>query len=513
MMRALGIDIGGTAVKAAVFDDRGHELGTAGETTPVVTDEPGQVERDLARTWQGILKAIAGACQAARVDPATIDCVATTGHGKGAYLRFAGEAWPSVGIVSSDNRAARLAAELGATEEYRTRILPRVTQPLWPSHSSAMLAWLRRQQPERYGRIEQVLFSKDFVTFMLTGRAHTDFTAATGSGLYRTDDNTVDPLVLAYFGIADLAAALPEALPSHQVVGGVRREVASVTGLRQGTPVIAGLFDVNAAALACAIRPDQDLSLVAGTWNIATAITTRPESFAASWASLAVQSHCIPGQWMVHEGSPTSASNLEWWLRHPFSLAGSPSWDVINDHAARTADTSVLFFPYIYGSPHSPTATGTLLGLQSGTTTGELIRAIYEGIAFQLLEHAEPMLRVVPDIDRLRLAGGLARSRPWLQLVADTFDRPLAVSAANEIGALGAVICGAVGIGAYADYPTAMAQMTGFTDPLEPAPARHDALRRRFERFLSVRRSLSAAWDAAHASGPVASDAPGDTGT
>ena len=497
MQRALGIDIGGTAVKAAVFDHEGRQLGSAGENTPVVTDEPGQVERDLVRTWQGILRAIASACEAAGADPGSIDYVAVTGHGKGAYLRFSGEAWPSVGIVSSDNRAARLAAELGTTEEYRRSILPRVTQPLWPSHSSAMLAWMQRQQPERYARIELVLSSKDFVNCLLTGEIATDYTAATASGLYRTDDSTVDPVVLAYFGLAGLAEALPDAVPSHQVIGGIRHEVASATGLRQGTPVIAGLFDVNAAAIACAIRTDQDLSLVAGTWNIATATTAQPELFAPSWESLAVQSHCVPGQWMVHEGSPTSASNLEWWARHLFGFAGSATWEAINAEAERTTDTSVLFFPYIYGSPRDPNASGTLLGLQSGTTAGAVIRAIFEGIVFQLLEHAEPIRRVLPGIELLRLAGGIKRSRPFVQLVSDAFDRPVSVSAADEIGALGAVVCGAVGIGLHAGYPDAMARMTAFADPVEPDAERHQALQRRYERFLAVRRSLTVAWESA----------------
>jgi L-xylulokinase len=436
--------------------------------------------------------------QGGRLRP-TIDYLAATGHGKGAYLRFAGDAWPTLGIVSSDNRAARLAAELGATEAYRSSILARVTQPLWPSHSSVMLAWLRRERAERYGRIDLVLSSKDFVNCMLTGEASTDDTAATASGLYRTDDSTIDPVVLEYFGLADLAGALPEAAPSHHVIGGVRREVASATGLRQGTPVVAGLFDVNAAAIACAIRPDQDMSLVAGTWNIATSVTRRPELFEPSWGSLAVQRHCVPGEWMVHEGSPTSASNLEWWVRRLFSLGGTASWNLINEHAGRTADTSVLFFPYIYGSPGDPNATGTLLGLQSGTSADDVIRAIVEGIAFQLFEHAEPMLRIVPDIEQLRLAGGIKRSRPFVQLVADVFDRPVSVSASDEIGALGAVICGAVGVGWSTDYEAAMARMTAFADPVEPDPERHQALRRRFERFLGVRRALAVAWGAAQA--------------
>lgn len=498
MKHGLGVDIGGTAVKASVFDRNGRELGTAGVVTPVITDEPGKVERDLESTWAGILHVISDACAAAGVSPSTIDFIAGTGHGKGAYLRFAGDRWPTVGIVSNDNRAAGLARELGSAPGYLQDILPRITQPLWPSHSSAMLAWLRREQPERYGRIDQVLFSKDFITYMLTGKACTDHTAATASGLYRTDTNEIDSEVLRYFGVEALENALPEAFPSHEVVGGVRREVAEATGLREGTPVVAGLFDVNAAAIASAIAADREMSLVAGTWNIATATTTDPVLFRDSWNTLSVQTHCIPGEWMIHEGSPTSAGNLEWWVQRLFNLGGDTSWDVINGHVEGVEKTSVLFFPYIFGSPGDPRSTGTLLGLQSGTTTGEVIRAIYEGISFQLLEHAEPILGVLPGIEQVRLAGGVKRSRPWTQLITDVFNRPLFVSPAEEIGALGAVICGAVGTGEYPGFPEAIRSMTSFQDPLQPDAAKHEALRQRYETFLRVRETLQDTWEAAH---------------
>jgi L-xylulokinase len=451
----------------------------------------------LARTWQGILTSITRACEAAGVSPGSINYIASTGHGKGAYLRFAGEQWPSVGIVSNDNRAARLAQKLGSSAAYQSDIIPRITQPLWPSHSSAMLAWMKQEQPDRFHRIDQVLFSKDFINCMLTGVAATDYTCATASGFYRTDTNQVDPEVLRFFGIPELEAFLPPALPSHEVMGTVLPEVARATGLKEGTPVVSGLFDVNAAAIACAIRQDRDMSLVAGTWNIATATTARPEQFASSWQSLAVQSHCIPGEWMIHEGSPTSASNLEWWVQRIFNIAGTTSWDTINRHVAETRDTSVLFFPYIYGSPGNPQSTGTLMGLNSGTTTGEVLRGIYEGITFQLLEHAQPTLQVIPSIDHLRLAGGIKRSRPWVQLVTDTFNTSLSVSPTDEIGALGAVICGAVGTGFYRDYPSAIAAMTTFEEPLQPNGEQHEILNRRYETFLRTRDALNGAWDAA----------------
>lgn len=496
MNYCLGIDIGGTTVKASVFDGNGHELGTAAANTAVIADEPGKVERDLSSTWKGILEVISGSCERAGVHPSKIDFVSTTGHGKGAYFQFAGDEWPSVGIVSNDTRAARLAASMGRSEEYARVVLPRVTQPLWPSHSSAMLAWMKREQPERFKRIERVLFSKDFITTMLTGRHVTDYTVATGSGIYGTDDNQVDRDVLRFFGLTELEGALPPAVPSHEVVGTVRGEVATATGLREGTPVTAGLFDVNAAALACAVEADREMGLVVGTWNIALATTTAPEEFQSSWADLAVQAHCIPGQWMIHEGSPTSASNLEWWVQKLFNLSGPVTWDRINELVAATEKTGVWFFPYIFGSHGNPNATGTLLGLRSDTSPGEVIRAIYEGITCQLKEHTVPITDQMKQIAHLRLAGGAKRSAPWVQMITDAFNLPLSVSPTEEIGALGAVISGAVGVGAYPDYPAAVQGMTVTGEAVQPQRGPHAYLHDRFQQFIRVRTALDGAWDA-----------------
>ncbi len=500
MNHCIGIDIGGTTVKASVFDLAGTELGTASAHTPVATDEVGKVERDLTLTWKAIVDVVIRARERARVAASSIAFVSTTGHGKGAYLRFAGDEWPSVGIVSSDNRARAVAERLGSTEEYKKTILPKVTQPLWPAHSSALLAWLRTEQPERYKRIDRVLFAKDFVTAMLTGRTCTDYTDATGSGLYRTRDHMIDDNLLDYFGLSALRSALPTAVPSHETVGGLRKGAADATGLVEGTPVVAGLFDVNAAALASAVKADEELGLVVGTWNIAEALTTAPERFSRSWNRIAVQSHCTPGEWLIHEGSPTSAGNLEWFVRTMFTRSGENIYEEINRHVETTARASAMFFPYIYGSHGNLDASGTFIGLKSGTTTGEVLRAIYEGITFQLYEHASLIRETAPGVRHLRLAGGAKRSRPWVQLIADVFGLPVSVSPTEEIGALGAAMCGAVGVGAYRSYADAVHGMTRFNDPIQPNRAEYAALQRRYELFLAVRERLSDVWETFNAS-------------
>ena len=184
-------------------------------------------------------------------------------------------------------------------------------------------------------------------------------------------------------------------------------------------------------------------------------------------------------------------------MQRIFSLGTTPSWEVINHAVQDARSTEVIFFPYMYGSHGDPAATGTLVGIQSDTTAGQVIRGIYEGITFQLREHAQPILEILPGIEHLRLAGGIKRSRPWVQLVADTFNLPLSVSPAEEIGALGAVIAGAVGTGMYPDYPAAIAAMTHFSDPVLPDARAHEDLDRRYRRFLEVRTALGSVWEAA----------------
>lgn len=490
----VGVDLGGTVVKASVFDENGAELGTAGRRTRLISDVPGQAERSIEETRVLTLEAVRDAIEISRVDPKSIAAVGTTGHGKGGYF-FDVEGSPFLGIVSTDTRSIEVSNRLLAAEDFDRAIYDRILQPLWPAHTATILTWLKESQRETYDNIGTLLFAKDVLRYILTDELATEKTDISGSGLWNNRTGGVDEAVLARLGIEEIRNAVPEVLESQQVAGHVTARVASDTGLLEGTPVVGGLFDVTGAALATGVRESDELAAVVGTWAIAEFVSADVSAVLEADGRHVVQAHCVPGQWMVHEASPTSASNLEWFTQALLpDIPEEERFDYCNDVVSRTAETGVTFFPFIFGDDLGANASGTFWGLRAGTGRDEMIRAVYEGIVFQQARHLNTLLDILPPPKRVRFAGGATRSRIWMQMFADVLELPVTVSPATELGALGAAITAAVGVGAYSDFNAAMDAMTGIRDTYEPDYTHGEPLREKQKRFDAAVHDMVEIW-------------------
>jgi L-xylulokinase len=208
--------------------------------------------------------------------------------------------------------------------------------------------------------------------------------------------------------------------------------------------------------------------------------------------------YCIPGYYLMIEGSATSASNLEWFLAQFFEaeaaaakLQGQNLYDVVNRLVAETVpeDTNLLFFPFLYGSNVAPEAAACLIGMRDRYHRGHVLRAIYEGVAFAHKMHLERLLRVRALPEQIRASGGATRSGVWMQTLADVFQLPVEVPEGTELGALGAAICAAVAAGIHPDYAAACAAMVRFARTFRPDPQRltlYQAKYQRYCRFLDV---------------------------
>ena len=208
--------------------------------------------------------------------------------------------------------------------------------------------------------------------------------------------------------------------------------------------------------------------------------------------------YCIPGYYLMIEGSATSASNLEWFLTQFFEaeagaakLPGQNLYDVVNRLVAETApeDTNLLFFPFLYGTNVASAASACLIGLRDRYHRGHVLRAIYEGVAFAHRMHLERLLRVRAMPEQIRASGGATRSGVWMQILADIFQLPVEVPEGTELGALGAAICAAVAVGIQPDYAAACAAMVRFARTFHPDPQRlalYQAKYQRYCRFLDV---------------------------
>jgi L-xylulokinase len=310
----LGVDSGCTMSKAALFDPAGKEIAVASRKTETRTPRPGFIERDAEQAWRSAAAAVREVVGKSGVAPGDVACVACAGHGNGLYLVDKQGRPVRPAILSTDTRAR------GITDRWRAdgvdkAVRPLTMQSIWPAQPNALLAWLKQHEPETLGRAGWVLMCKDYIRFRLTGEIRAELTDMSGTSLMNVGTGAYDAEVLEAFGVADLADLLPPLVRTADVCGGVTAEAAAATGLREGTPVAGGMFDIDACSLSSGLVDERPLCMVAGTWGNNQYVSRTPvvdeDVFMTSCYS-------IPGYYLMLEGSATSASNLEWFVTEFF---------------------------------------------------------------------------------------------------------------------------------------------------------------------------------------------------
>lgn len=209
--------------------------------------------------------------------------------------------------------------------------------------------------------------------------------------------------------------------------------------------------------------------------------------------------YCIDGRYFVHEGSPTSAGNLAWFLRQ-FCADDRQRYAQFNARVAerREQPSGLLFLPYLYGSNLGGNTPGGLIGLSAHHEMADVVQAIYQGIVFSHLIHQERMVQLNPRIERVRMTGGPTQSEVWMQMYADAGNLPLEVVETRQSGCRAAALCAAVGAGEYAGFAEAIAAAPPKLRCYYPATAAHRRLRAQQARYLAVAQALSEVTDANH---------------
>lgn len=463
----LGIDIGNTVVKAVLFDLAGQQVARHGVDGTTLKPAPGMVERPVAELWANARDAIAGCL--AGVDSSRIAAIGLAGHGNGLYL-LDRQGEPLLGIQSLDSRAAAQAREL---DQARGSALHAICgQRPWPAQTPALLAWVKANLPEVYTRSGTLCFAKDIIGRNLTGRSASEVSDMSGAGLLRLPEARYDADLMALYGLTDAMPLLPHLAQPTEVVGHVTPSAARATGLTAGTPVVAGYFDVVASALGSGAVGAGAASIVLGSWSVNQVFADAPARDPGVFMVAAFG----PGRFANMDNSATSAANLEWYAR-TLVERGSHHGDafaLVNDlvgQASMAADDP-MFHPFLYGGRHGAHQRGGFYGLAGWHDEGHLLRALFEGVAFEHRRHVEVLTAAGTPLTEVYLSGGGTRSPHWPQMMADVLGLAVRLGTAEETGALGAAIAAAVGIGLCANEEAAVAAMTRPRAVLAPDPVR-----------------------------------------
>ncbi len=496
MPSLLGIDSGLTVTKAVLFDVDGTPLSVARRRVPQSLPRPRHVERDMDAFWDATADAVAEALQKSGRPASDILAVAATAHGDGVYMLDRDRRPLGPGVLSLDSRAGAV-AEAWIAGPVAEAAIALTGQAPHASAPSAILAWVKANEPERYARIGHVLACKDWLRFCLTGAVGTDRTeASTSFTEVKSQEFSRDALAL--FGLEALWDALPPMARSDEIVGGVSRACAERTGLREGTPVVAGLHDVTASALGVGGLKQGTVAVVAGTYSINETLSSEPR-VDKSWFC---RNGIAPGEWNNMSISPASTANYDWFLdqlcaaeRREAEAGGRSIHDMLRPEidAALARPSTALFHPYLFGSPYGAMASGAFFGLRGWQDRGDMLRAVWEGIAFNHRIHVDHLRDGFP-ISAARLTGGVSRSPAFAQMFANVLGMPVTVTDTDEAAAWGAALCAGVGAGVFTDVNADPRDLDAIARRYTPDPERAAAYETRYALFRDIAQALGPLW-------------------
>ncbi len=494
---AIGLDNGGTVIKAALFDTEGRKLCKASRTTPVFTPKPGYTERNMEYLWECNCACVREVVEKSGVAPGDIEGLAVCGHGKGLYLwgKDGKPAYP--GIVSTDNRAWSYPLKWKESGVYDTwKML--LCQDIMACQQLSLLAWIKDHEPAVYENVQWIFSVKDYIRFRMTGEAYSEVTDISGSGLMDLKNKRIDSDMLKAFGIGESYDSIPPLKYSSDVCGYLTREAAGQMGLIEGIPVAGGMFDIDACAVAADVTSVKEMCTIAGTWSINEYISESP----VLDGTVAMNSlYAIPGFYLIEECSATSAGNLEWFLRnlmdHDPLPEGKNIYDVANGQVEqlKPEDSEVYFLPFLYASNAHPLGKGTFVGLTLYHEKKHMLRAVYEGVVYSHKTHIDKLLLSRKKPEAVRLAGGVVNSRVWVQMFADILELPVETVEGEELGALGCAMAAFIAAGIYKDYNEAAGHMVHVRERIMPDLERSKIYREKYKTYCAVRDALDQVWD------------------
>jgi L-xylulokinase len=493
----LGLDNGGTMIKAALFTLEGKETGVASRATEISTPHPGWTERDMEILWEQNCACVRQVLADTGVKPELIAGIAVCGHGKGLYAwgKDGKPAYP--GIISTDNRAWKFPAQW-KREGTHAKLYDRLCQQFMACQQVSLLAWFKEQDRKTYENIRWAFSVIDYIRFKLTGEAYSEATNISGSGLINVRDARIDADMLAALGIPEALDMIPPIRYSSERLGTVTAAAAEKTGLKAGMPVAGGMFDIDSCAIAMSVTKPEDFCTITGTWTINEFISKTP----VTGTKIAMNSlYAIPGFYLIEESSSTGAGNIEWVIDNCFSKETPPARKKLYTHLDEMAagipagDCDVYFLPFLQGSNRHPLAKASFLGLTSFHTRAHLLRSVYEGVVYSAKSHIDKLLSVREKPAAIRMAGGAAKSLFWVQMFADILELPIeTVTGVKELGALGCAMAAAVAAGIYKDYNEAAEAMVRISSPIYPDSKMAELYRSKYEKYTVLCEALDTVW-------------------
>jgi len=491
----LGVDIGTSACKVAIFSTDGRVLSQASREYAVHHPAPGHVEQDPEEWYRAVCEAIKDCLATGKIDPKAI-----------AGVGVDGQSWSAIPVgrdgkvlartpIWMDTRAADIASETLARVGF-DRIFEVSGNGFEATYSTPKMLWFKKYRPEVYRQVHRFLQSNSWIVYRLTGIMSQDKSQGYGVHTFNMKAGAWDEALCDELGIE--RAHLPDISECDQVIGTVNAKAAAETGLAIGTPVVAGGLDAACGTLgAGVVRPGQvqEQGGQAGGMSICV-------DKALAHPKLILSFHVVPKLWLLQGGTVGGGGALRWFRQELGGAEevmakdeGCNAFEILSREASTVVPGAdgVVFLPYMSGE-RSPiwdrNAKGVFYGLSYATTRAHMVRAVMEGCAFTLEHNLRTSAETGVSVNELVAMGGAANSEVWTQIKADITGKRISVPSSDTATTLGAAILAGVGTGLYKSYEEAVASSIRITRVHEPDAKNHARYQPVYNLFREIYENL-----------------------
>lgn len=472
----IGIDVGTSATKTVLFDEKGNVVSSVSQEYPLYQPHNGWAEQKPEDWRDAVLKTLKEVVAESGVSGEDVKGIGISGQMHGlVMLDEAGEVIrPS--IIWCDQRT-------GAEVEDMLSIMPRerwieiTANPPLTGWTAAKILWVRKNEPENYKRCRYILLPKDYIRYILTGEFATEVSDASGMQLLDVAGRCWSEEVLEKLDIP--REWLGKMYESCQVTGQLLPEIATATGLTTDTKVVGGAGDNAAAAVGTGVVKDGTAFTTIGSSGVVFAhssqITIDPKG--------RVHTCCcaVPGAWHVMGVTQGAGLSLKWFKDNfcqdyvaQAEEAGVDVYDLINRDIEKipVGSDRLVYLPYLMGerTPHlDPDCRGVFFGLSAIHTKAHLLRAVMEGVSYSLADCNDILKEMGVQVDQMMACGGGGKSPIWRQMLSDLYDCQVKTVHQSEGPALGVAILAGVGCGIYESVEKACEQLISVNKCSEPA--------------------------------------------
>ena len=486
----LGIDIGTSACKVALFNIDGKVIAQSSKGYKVYYPKKDFVEQDPNEWWQSVCVAIKEIIQNVDININNI-----------IGIGIDGQSWSAIPIDKEGNTLtnAMIWMDRRATkecEEIRAKGLEKEIFEICgnlfdPTYTTPKILWIKNNLPDIFEKTFKFIQSNSFIAYKLTNNITQDLSQGYGLHCFDIEKGNWSEKVCQLLDIP--MEKLPKIYKCDDIIGQVTEKASLESGLPQGIPVVAGGLDAACGTLGAGVISNGQTQEQGGQAAGMSICMDKP----LAHEKLILSNHVIPNAWLL-QGGTVGGGSLKWFKEklgdyeeYLSKLSGENSFNLLVNQAneIKAGSDGVIFLPYMAGE-RSPiwdkNAKGVFYGLDFGLNKGHMIRAVLEGVAYSLNHNILTAEEVDIKVSELVAMGGAANSTLWTQIKADITGKSIKVPSSDTATTLGAALLAGVGVGVYRDYEEAVEKTVKITKEYEPNMENHQVYKKYYEIYLDL---------------------------